>query len=90
MFHEKSENMKFTADVIISLKKGVIDPEGEATKKALNLLGFRNVNRVESMKIFRIELSAKTKEDAEDMLRDMCDRLLANPVIQDYSIRWVE
>ncbi|WP_048093868.1 phosphoribosylformylglycinamidine synthase subunit PurS [Geoglobus acetivorans] len=82
--------MKFTADVIISLKKGVIDPEGEATKKALNLLGFRNVNRVESMKIFRIELSAKTKEDAEDMLRDMCDRLLANPVIQDYSIRWVE
>ncbi|MBE8539564.1 phosphoribosylformylglycinamidine synthase subunit PurS [Geoglobus acetivorans] len=82
--------MKFTADVIISLKKGVIDPEGEATKKALNLLGFRNVSRVESMKIFRIELSAKTKEDAEDMLKEMCDRLLANPVIQDYSIRWVE
>jgi len=82
--------MRYTADVLISLKKGVVDPEGEATKKALRLLGFKNVEHVSSMKVFRIELSAKTKNDAEKMIREMCDKLLANPVIQDYSIRWVD
>lgn len=82
--------MKFIADIIISLKEGVVDPEGEATKKALNLLGFGNVSSVKSMKVFRIELSAKTKDDAEKMIGEMCEKLLANPVIQDYTIRWVE
>ncbi len=82
--------MNFTADVIISLKKGVADPEGDATKKALNLLGFRNVKRVSSMKVFRIELEAKSRKDAENMLVEMCERLLANPVIQDFDIRWAD
>ncbi|AKG91481.1 phosphoribosylformylglycinamidine synthase, purS protein [Geoglobus ahangari] len=82
--------MNFTADVYISLKKGVVDPEGEATKKALNLLGFRNVKSVSSVKVFRIELEAKSREDAEKMIEEMCEKLLANPVIQDYSIRWVD
>lgn len=82
--------MNFTADVYISLKKGVVDPEGEATKKALNLLGFRNVKSVSSVKVFRIVLEAKSREDAEKMIEEMCEKLLANPVIQDYSIRWVD
>ena len=82
--------MKYTVDVLISLKKGVLDAEGEATKKALRLLGYKNVEKVSSMKVFRIELNAKSKEDAEEMIREMCDRMLANPVIQDYEIRWVD
>lgn len=82
--------MNLTAEVYISLKKGVVDPEGEATKKALNLLGFRNVKSVSSIKVFRIELEAKNREDAEKMVEEMCEKLLANPVIQDYSIRWVD
>ncbi|WP_456368525.1 phosphoribosylformylglycinamidine synthase subunit PurS [Geoglobus sp.] len=82
--------MNFTADVYISLKKGVVDPEGEATKKALNLLGFRNVRSVSSVKVFRIELEAKSREDAEKMVEEMCEKLLVNPVIQDYSVRWVD
>ncbi len=82
--------MKLTADVFIRLKKGVVDPEGEATKKALNLLGFRNVKNVSSIKVFRIELEAKGKDVAEKMLAEMCEKLLANPVIQDYEIKWVD
>ncbi len=82
--------MKYTVDVLISLKRGVLDAEGEATKKALRLLGYKNVEKVSSMKVFRIELNAKSKEDAEEMIREMCDRMLANPVIQDYEIRWVD
>ncbi len=82
--------MKLTADVFVKLKKGVVDPEGEATKKALNLLGFRNVKSVSSIKVFRIELEAKSREAAEKMIEEMCEKLLANPVIQDYSIEWVD
>jgi len=78
------------ADVYIELKKGVTDPEGEATKKALKLLGFRNVKSVSSCKVFRIELDAKSREEAEKEIEMMCEKLLINPVIQNYRIVWVD
>lgn len=78
------------ADVYIELKEGVADPEGEATKKALRLLGFKNVKSVSSRKVFRIEIEARSKEEAEREIKQMCEKLLVNPVIQNYSIRWVE
>ncbi|MET1123732.1 MAG: phosphoribosylformylglycinamidine synthase subunit PurS [Archaeoglobaceae archaeon] len=78
------------ADVIIELKEGVADPEGEATLKALRLLGFRRVKKVSSMKVFRIEIEAESREEAEREIAEMCEKLLANPVIQRYSVRWVE
>ncbi len=78
------------ADVYIELKEGVADPEGDATLKALRLLGFKRVKKVSSVKVFRIELEARSKKDAEKELAQMCEKLLANPVIQKYSIRWVE
>jgi phosphoribosylformylglycinamidine synthase len=78
------------ANVYIELKEGVADPEGEATKKALNLLGFKNVKSVSSRKAFRIEIDARSREEAEKELISMCERLLANPVIQNYHIQWVD
>ncbi len=77
------------AEVYIKLKEGVSDPEGEATKKALNLLGFKNVKRVSSVKVFRIEIEGVSREEAEKEIEEMCKKLLANPVIHDYDIRWV-
>ncbi len=77
-------------DVYIELKEGVADPEGEATKKALRLLGFRNVKSVSSRKVFRIEIDVKTREEAEKEIEMMCEKLLVNPVIQKYKIQWVE
>ncbi|MHC1567467.1 MAG: phosphoribosylformylglycinamidine synthase subunit PurS [Candidatus Syntropharchaeia archaeon] len=73
-------------DVVISLKKGVSDPEGENTKKALNLLGFKNVKEVRSLKIFRISLEEDDEEKAKKQVEEMCEKLLANPVINDYTI----
>jgi phosphoribosylformylglycinamidine synthase len=72
-------------EVIIKLKNGVTDPEGEHTKKALELLGF-NVNGVRSMKMFEIDLSADEKT-ARIEVEEMCRKLLANPVIHEYEIR---
>ena len=78
------------ADVYIELKEGVTDPEGEATKKAINLLGFKNVKKVSIRKVFRIEIESKSKKEAEKELIEICEKLLANPIIQRYKIIWVD
>ncbi len=78
------------ADVYIELKEGVADPEGEATLKALRLLGFKRVKNVSSIKVFRIEIEGKDKKEAEKEISEMCEKLLANPVIQKYKIVWID
>lgn len=74
------------AEVKIKLKKGVADPEGANTKKTLELLGFENVGEVKSLKVFEIHLDTENVEQAKGELKDMCEKLLANPVIHEYSI----
>lgn len=73
-------------DVTISLKKGVADPEGANVKKALNLLGFGDVRNVRTMKTFRIDLATEDRKKAKKEIEEMCKKLLANPVIQNYMI----
>jgi phosphoribosylformylglycinamidine synthase PurS subunit len=73
------------AEVKIKLKKGVADPEGANTKKTLELLGF-DVTDVKSAKVFEIYLSTSDRKEAEREIKEMCEKLLANPVIHDYSI----
>jgi len=79
-------------DVTIKLKHGVADPEGENTKKALNLLGFKNVRSVKTMKTFRIgvEPEKENEEKVKQEVKEMCRKLLANPVIHDYAIKVVK
>ncbi len=77
------------ADVYIELKEGVTDPEGESTRKALKLLGFDNVKNVSTRKVFRIEIDESDKKKAEEEIKQMCEKLLANPVIQKYRISWI-
>ena len=74
------------AEVKIKLKKGVADPEGKNTKKTLGLLGFSDVVDVKSVKLFEIHLTTENKDEAEQEVEEMCEKLLANPVIHDYSI----
>lgn len=76
------------AFVEIHLKKGVADPEGSNTLKALKLLGFENATDVKSAKLFEIDLREENTAKAEAILEEMCNRLLANPVIHDYQIRF--
>lgn len=76
------------AFVEIHLKKGVADPEGSNTLKALKLLGFENATDVKSAKLFEIDLKEENRGKAKALLEEMCNRLLANPVIHDYQIRF--
>lgn len=77
----------FRAEVRVELKPGVADPEGANTKKALELLGFGGVQAVKSVHAFQIELEAPNLEAAEGEVREMCKRLLVNPVIHTARVR---
>jgi len=73
------------AEVRVELKKGVADPEGKNTLKALELLGFEGLKDVKSIKVFEIHL--EDGGDVQKKVDEMCRRLLANPVIHNYSIK---
>lgn len=70
----------------VDLKKGVTDPEGENVRKALNLLGFHGIRGVHSAKLFLVDVEAEGASEARAAAEEMCRRLLANPVIHDYTI----
>ena len=74
------------ARVTITLKDGVLDPEGKAIEGALAALGFSGISSVRQGKIIDIELDERDPERARAGLVEMCEKLLANTVIEDYAI----
>ena len=74
------------ARVTVTLKSGVLDPQGKAIEHALGGLGFAGVDKVRQGKVFDLELAGSDKAKAEAELKAMCEKLLANTVIEDYSI----
>lgn len=74
------------ARVHVTLKNGVLDPQGAAVRHSLGALGFDGVDRVRQGKIIELELSETDAVKAETQVRDMCEKLLANTVIEDYAV----
>jgi len=71
------------ATVTVMLKQGVLDPQGEAVRHALGSLGFEGVGGVRQGKVIELDLAEGTGEDS---VREMCEKLLANTVIESYRI----
>ena len=78
--------MTMTATVNVFLKEGVLDPQGKAAHHALDSLGFEGVDDVRIGKQIIIKLTATDKDAAETEVKEMCETLLANTVIEDYTI----
>jgi phosphoribosylformylglycinamidine synthase len=74
------------ARVIVTLKNGVLDPQGKAIERALGTLGFAGVGAVRQGKVFDIELDTGDRAQAEAELKAMCEKLLANTVIENYTV----
>ncbi len=74
------------ANIKITLKNGVLDPQGKAISHALEALGFSGVDSVRQGKLIEIELAESDADRARQSLDDMCRRLLANTVIENYEI----
>tara|TARA_B100000029_G_scaffold207808_1_gene205587 strand:+ start:111 stop:353 length:243 start_codon:yes stop_codon:yes gene_type:complete len=73
-------------NIIVTLKKSVLDPQGTVVQQALNGMGFKNVNEVRQGKFFEINIDEKDQKKAEEKADEMCKKLLANLVIEDYKI----
>ena len=76
--------------VYITYKQGILDPQGATVGKALSALSYDNVESVRIGKYVQMELSEDDPEKIEHQVNEMCRRLLANPVIEDYSFEVVE
>ena len=76
------------ARIVVTLKNGVLDPQGKAIGQALNRLGFNGVGDVRQGKVIEIELEEKDQARAHARLSDMCEKLLANTVIENYAIEF--
>jgi len=74
------------ARVTVTLKNGVLDPQGKAIVGALSSLNFQGVNSVRQGKVFDLEVEGSDKAKAEAEIKAMCEKLLANTVIEDYAI----
>ena len=72
--------------VIITLKKDVLDPQGKVIHQTLDNMGFEDINEIRQGKYFEIDLNEEDKSKAEKKIEDMCKRLLANLVIENYKI----
>ena len=74
------------ARVYVMLKTGVLDPQGEAVRHALGALGFDDVAGVRQGKVIELEVTTTDKAAAEAEVKEMCEKLLANTVIESYQI----
>jgi phosphoribosylformylglycinamidine synthase PurS subunit len=74
------------ARVVVTLKNGVLDPQGQAIEGSLASLGFAGVANVRQGKVFDLEVDGTDPDAARSQIKSMCDRLLANTVIENYAI----
>jgi phosphoribosylformylglycinamidine synthase subunit PurS len=77
--------MEHVVEVRVSLKKGALDAEGETVQKSLALLGYP-VKKVDTVKVYRLFVEAASNREARELAEAASRRLLANPVIQDFTI----
>ena len=72
--------------IFVSLKGGVLDPQGKAIERSLHTLGYAEVQDVRMGKYLELNVEASSREAADSRIREMCEKLLANTVIERYSI----
>jgi phosphoribosylformylglycinamidine synthase subunit PurS len=78
------------AKVHVTLKNGVLDPQGKAIAHALENLGFTGIGDVRQGKFIEIDVAERDRAKAQEAVKQMCEKLLANTVIENYAIELVE
>lgn len=85
-FEEVEENKrdKMKAKIHVTLKQGILDPQGKAIEHALDSLGFKNAANVRVGKYMEVELTETDKAKADAQVKQMCEKLLANTIVEEY------
>ena len=81
----KKNKLKFS--VTVTLKKDVLDPQGKVVQNTLQNLGMNNLKNIRQGKYFEIEMNSTEQKEAEKKVDDMCKKLLANMIIEDYKVK---
>lgn len=74
------------AKIYVTLKKGVLDPQGKAVQHSLDSLGYKEVRDIRLGKYIEVKFDDIERDKADARIKEMCEKLLANPVIEDYRI----
>ena len=82
--NEKGDYKALQVRIFITLKNGVVDPQGITIKGVLESLGYQDIANIRLGKYIQMELNSTSREEAEKDVEEMCDKLLANPVIENY------
>lgn len=77
----------YKATINVTLKKSVLDPQGQTVLHALGTLGFKEARNLRVGKFFELTVDAASKQQAESRIKEMCDKVLINPVIEEYSFQ---
>jgi phosphoribosylformylglycinamidine synthase PurS subunit len=76
------------ASIIVTLKNGLLDPQGKAIEGALRSLDLAGIDSVRQGKIFEVELATEDRAKAQDLLKAACEKLLANTIVENYRIEF--
>ena len=84
-----ADGTRFVARVLVYPRAEVLDPQGRAIEGALERIGFDGVQRIRAGKSFEVALHAASRAEASEAVDRMCRQLLANPIVEDYSVEWI-
>jgi len=85
----KTASGPFVARVLVYPRAEVLDPQGRAIEDALGRIGFDGVRGIRAGKSFEVSLDAASEGEARDAVDSMCRKLLANPIVEDYTVEWI-
>ena len=74
--------------VTVTLKKDVLDPQGKVVNQTLKNMGYKNIKNVRQGKYFEIEIDENDKKNVEKIIEEICEKLLANTIIEEYTINY--
>ena len=86
LFQLNSKKNKLKFSVIVTLKKDVLDPQGKVVENTLISMGMRNLKSIRQGKFFEIEVDENDQKKAEEKVKEMCEKLLVNLIIENYKI----
>ena len=76
--------------IVVTFKKDVLDPQGKVVGQTLKNMGIKNLNQVRQGKFFEIDMNEKDSAKSEAQVKEMCEKLLANQIIEDFKIKKAE
>lgn len=81
----RGKNSLYHSKILVILRKSILDPQGKAVEQGIHSLGYDKIKNVRMGKYIELNVSTESKEEAERITKEVCEKLLANPVMEDFT-----